>query len=265
MQSVMEKREFFKERTEEQMKEKTMLKRISMSMMCLGLVCSAVAAQQHQVNISGATLFADFFTAPASTNDHIDVDGDGVYGFDVQHYTTDQLALDDWTSASSYWQVIYRGVGSGNGLAELVKFYNATPTYGDPTDTGQINRTFWYDTTAPNPQIPGVYTPANPGGCPVMPNHVDIGVMDVPTTWFVTKGTEADSRWDATPATDGYGLNPIVGWDVDARSNHLKSLGSLNTNTSSPDTQTVFDTQIALGADLLYRQPGHGDRECDAG
>ena len=33
-----------------------------------------------QVNVSGATLFRDFFTFPASTNDYIDVDGDGNAG-----------------------------------------------------------------------------------------------------------------------------------------------------------------------------------------
>ncbi len=220
------------------------MKKITMTLACLALLCGSSFAQQHQVNISGATLFADFFTAPASTNDYIDVDSDGIFGFDSQTYTVDQLALDNYNSSSSWWVVMYRGVGSGNGLAEMVNYYNTTPAFGDPTDTGQINRTFWYDVTSGGP-IAGVYNAANPGGAPIMPNNVDIGVMDVPTTWFVTKGSSVDSEWDALPATDGYGMNPVVGWDAGARSNKLKSLGGLNTNTSSPDALTVFDTQIA--------------------
>lgn len=92
-----------------------------------------------QVNISGATLFETFFTVPASTNDWIDPDCDGT------ERIIDNLAPDYYlgfgNGSQDWWLVNYRGVGSGNGLSELVNYY----CYGDiptdrPIDNGYINR-----------------------------------------------------------------------------------------------------------------------------
>ncbi|MFA5293322.1 MAG: dockerin type I domain-containing protein [Phycisphaerae bacterium] len=223
------------------------------------IMTSSLYAQQHQVNISGATLFADFFTAPASTNDYIDVDGDGLYGFMKYSPYVDQLAATYTTSGwSSYWSVAYRGVGSGNGLSDLVNWYNADPElFTDltvPADYGYINRIMWAQLGVLQPGIADYY---QPGGCPVDPCNIDIAVMDVPTTWFVYTGADTDAQWDKTPAQAGYGRNPLKCWDT-TQSNKLKSLGSLNTNTTSPDVQTVFDTEIAWVPIAIVANQGVG-------
>jgi hypothetical protein len=208
-------------------------------------------------NISGATLFKNFFKAPAGTNDFIDVDDNGYFGFHFDPPYVQQLAP-DWGSAPYYWTVQFRGVGSGNGLKELVNFYNCAPPgpppnpdFGNPTDQSTINRTVWWTTSGGT----GPYNPANPGSCPVAPSSIDIAVMDVPTTWFITQGTEAQSAWNRKPVTDGYGMYPKKDW-TGAQSNKLKSLAcsytshpsypyTLNVNTAAPDNKTVFDTEIA--------------------
>lgn len=71
-----------------------------------------------EVNGSGATLFEPFFGVPATTNDAIDVDGDGLFGrFDTFPFV-DQLASDynGGPSLNTFWAASYRSVGSINGL-----------------------------------------------------------------------------------------------------------------------------------------------------
>jgi len=100
-------------------------------------------AYQEQVNISGATLFENFFKDEASTHDWIDVDGDGYWGFRLSNpFLTDQLALDPWNTSdpNSFWVVQYRGVGSGNGLAELVDWHLLGTLSDRIPSPGVINR-----------------------------------------------------------------------------------------------------------------------------
>jgi len=117
-----------------------------------------------EFNISGATLFADFFGFPAATNDFINVDGDVTpcagtplfAGFadtncDTFADAVDQLAP-NWTCScwNGHWLTQYRSVGSGNGLAEFVdwQLLNQIPTE-IPSERGLINRTLWADTGLP--------------------------------------------------------------------------------------------------------------------
>ncbi|MFA6175015.1 MAG: dockerin type I domain-containing protein [Phycisphaerae bacterium] len=225
---------------------KKFLNRLMLSLVIVSGLISSLQAM-HQVNISGATLFQSFFLAPASTNDYIDVDGDGLYGFFVSSPYVDQLAA-TYVSGSGwnpYWAVLYRGVGSGTGLTDLVNWYNSNPSLfthlSVPSDYGYVNRIRWASLGAL--EIP----PANslfPGGCPVDSNNIDIAVMDVPTTWFVYNGATTDAQWSKKPMQAGYGRNPVKSWNG-TQSNQLKSLGTLNTNTTSPDAMTVFDTELA--------------------
>jgi hypothetical protein len=288
-----------------------------------------------QVNISGATLFETFFTVPASTNDWIDPDCDGT------ERIIDNLAPDYYlgfgNGSQDWWLVNYRGVGSGNGLSELVNYH----CYGDiptdrPIDNGYINRyryftgsteiisnpwgcldeTDWASRgaccyggtcarvtpaecatlggtfmglstnclplsicteTDPNRFLgaciyfsgvgtdphcalmtqsacanltppgtwQGPWTNCGPcyTGTPVVQESIDLAVMDVPTTWFVTVSGGTPS-WDRNPREPGYGRNAVRSWDQN-ESNALKSLGCLNTNISAPDGRTVYDTPIA--------------------
>ncbi len=87
---------------------------------CCGLAAPA-AAQPFLVNISGATLLESFLTSRASTNDFVDLDGDGQAG--SVNLNNEQLA-DTGTSvaaalASDYFVIQYTAVGSGNGIADL--------------------------------------------------------------------------------------------------------------------------------------------------
>ncbi len=237
--------------------------------LCCMLQASVFATaygNRNQVNISGATLFANFFAAPAGTNDYLGVDQGLNYADSTgaQLYTDgdffrlydsfnpnlpDQLAFTDWTStdANNRWVVQSRGVGSGNGLKELDLFYNsAPPGPGDPNfvlpnDKSYINRTQWGYSGG----LMGPGNPANPGGCVVIPPRIDMAVMDVPTRWLVMAGVDANANWQAHPleASYGYGRCPIKSWDT-AQSNKLKSLTNLNLN-SSPNALTIIDTQVA--------------------
>jgi hypothetical protein len=216
-------------------------------------LCAASARAENGVsypgtiNISGATLFKTYFTAPAGTNDFIDANNDGVFGFSFTPPYVQQLAGSDFTTA--YWKVQFRAVGSGNGLKDMVNYYNRAPgmELGLPTDQSTINRAIWWTTAGQSP-----YNPANPGQCPLAPPSIDIAVMDVPTTWFITQGTSIDAAWNKKPLVSGYGMNAQKDWSGN-QSNQLKNLSSsvgspsysLNVNTSSPDNKTVFDSPIA--------------------
>ena len=245
------------------------------------LVVTAVA-QPHQVNISGATLFANFFTKEASTNDFINVDNDTKFvdptclflnpqdcievpnaGFDPcpcfqSGWTVyvDQLAPSFNPPNTcllpyppTWWVVNYRGVGSGNGLADLRDFaLKGTIPQTPPADFGYINRVKYAELG----QIIGI------GGCSQGPSgtptewaqtSIDLAVMDVPTTWFVTQ--PGSPAWHRLPTQPGYGNNPRKSWNAN-QSNKLKSLCDsanpnlcLNVNIANPDDRTVFDTEIA--------------------
>lgn len=235
----------------------------------------------NQVNISGATLFESFFLSQQSTHDFIDVDGDGNYGYMGGGNPVDQLVTGwgaSWgTLPDSHMFVTYRGVGSGNGLKELLNHqavYVATPTaqgwyppsrtgadpdvsYANPpanssapSDTGISNRKKYSDDGAWQDGL---------AGCPVRQSGVDIGVMDVPTKWFITQSGAASLR--AEPTDSGYGNNGITSWDQ-GRANKLKSLSvelthpdgagsgsetvTFNLDTDSPDNKTIFDTEISF-------------------
>jgi hypothetical protein len=88
--------------------------------------------------------------------------------------------------------------------------------------------------------------------------------MDVPTTWFVQSGSKTDALWSKHPTESGYGMNPLKTWDA-TQSNTLKTLVSslnpqvvLNTNTASPDANTVYDTQIAWVPIAIISNAGTG-------
>jgi hypothetical protein len=150
-----------------------------------GGVASVAAAQPFLINISGATAQATFLTAPASTNDFIDADGDGNTTMNnpaaSQLAPTINFAASDPLGASNlYWVVDYRQVGSGNGLADLVAFGTQFAIYGDGTtmegtsfdettlDSGDVddallNRVVYIDSTVPI----GDANINNPGALPV--------------------------------------------------------------------------------------------------
>ncbi len=223
-----------------------------------------------QVNLSGATLFAPFYPTLSLSNDFLNVDNDftscgtprmGFYDsncpVDGMPDSVDQLATSFSCSMSTFWAVNIRGVGSGNGLAEFRDFQLCGTIPGSiPAEGGWFNRTVY----ATSGGVVNVGCSAGPSGTPFAQTSIDVGVMDVPTSWFVQlSGTAA---WDAAPGVAGYGTNsktskPSAGGLLGGESNKLKTLcttacggGSLclNIDHSLPaplPATTVYDAPIA--------------------
>ena len=220
-----------------------------------------------EVNISGATLFRDFFASPASTNDWLDVDEDG-----VGYPQVDQLAPDYAPGQGTWqgwWVVQYRSVGSLNGLDEFVDYQLCLELPESvPSEVGFLNRYKWAETGV-------ILTPeafrCGDTGTPLCPSSIDLASVDVPTKWAVISGSDANARWDAKPTSDGYGLNDhtsswLCGVEgqpnelVDLERNCAPLLGGrrLNTNTDNPDENTVFDTTVAWSPVAFVANRGTG-------
>ena len=221
-----------------------------------------------EVNISGATLFRDFFFSPASTNDYIDANGDGFFGFDQSTPPfVDQLApLYGYPSWNGWWLVQYRGVGSVNGLGEFIDFQlqGLIPDYL-PNDDGIINHTLFAADGAPS----GSYPACNGSNTPECPTSIDMAVLDVPTKWAVRAGAVEDAAWSRNPTESGYGHCQIPSDDgmvsnlqVLARNSDPNDPNSqmvyLNTDTGTPDANTVFDTQVAWVPIAIIANRGTG-------
>ncbi|NBB95938.1 MAG: PEP-CTERM sorting domain-containing protein [Planctomycetes bacterium] len=300
---------------------------VALSMCFTGI---ANAQQDEQViNVSGATLFSDFFSKTASVNDWIHVDGDDYQTYGV--FQKDTLAPSTTSGAAfrsqaagqdePWWLYQYRGHGSGNGLAELVNYWDGgnpaypssgsyldlTPgdagdgeawcnmtsmggTYAAPATTGPAVQ--WFGSNSTHGSDPMTYSSTD------KKVRVDMGVMDVPTTWFVT--VSGQGAYDKAPRTSGgetsgYGNNGLqsipqyVNADygylekkggtpgtADTVGNVLKSLvpeqgPTLNTNTGSPDNHTVYDTPL-VAVNIGYvsnpgaavdSTPGDGSPDCN--
>jgi len=235
-------------------------KKLTLAVLAMTVIAGAASAQNitpsgGQVNINGATLFENFFRAAAATNDWIDADSNGIYGFDSNSFALQQLATTYTGSAiSPVWAVTYRGVGSGNGLAALDTWYKAAPTYTDSADPGITNRYQW----SPNAggtkvnNVPSTIITAGPA---------DIAVMDVPTTWFV-QNTSAAGAWSKKPTQAGYGTNAAV--STTGQSQKIKTLTNLTTTPGQYDASdptqpiSVYDTPITFVPMAIIANRGTG-------
>lgn len=252
----------------------------------------------YPVNITGATLFESFFAAPQSTIDAIDADGNGrarLVGCGGIILAAQQLAPQGVQPGVPWWALQYRAVGSGNGLQELVNY--GTRFAINPNDIAQsaaaglenayCNRTKWFDNTTSG--LTGIANTGNPGAAPfrsdtssllsvyAAPNtpaaggvRFDAAIMDVPTKWFV-RNTTGPAFPGNMPTAPGYGnsLRFAVNKDgtITTQSNRVRnltssdSLVSLNTNTASPDANTVFDTPIAAAPIAFMVNYGAGHQQ----
>ena len=169
-----------------------------------------------QVSGSGASLFADFFSRPASTNDWIDVDGDGFAGQLPTFPFTDQLVGMYPQTQPWWWMFQYRSVGSVNGLNEFVEnqTIGAIPVL-PPTERGLIQH---YEYCSEGiPESVGTHC----SGTPFVPCEIEFAFMDVPGAWGV-RGPEGAAAWDTPPAGDGYGTCPVP-----SSSGNISQLASL--------------------------------------
>lgn len=269
---------------------KTLIDRKILALAALGVVggtvsvanASGVLADTAVINISGATLFENFFRSAASTNDYYDADGNGrarILGSSPLQIRlapfVDPINIKTPGFTPPAWIVQYRATGSGNGLAEFVEWAQTAAT--DFADLNQAENAY-YNGVKYTDEEDGFLSLANltnPGGAPARSTLnadrdatfngtggiiMDLAVLDVPVSWFVTSGVVANGMPNNTPGLNGYGLNPnksvdpVTGETDSAnagQSNNLKSLGSLvlfdPANPPMPGaTNVVFDTPIAF-------------------
>ncbi|MBX3317873.1 MAG: hypothetical protein KF902_13540 [Phycisphaeraceae bacterium] len=245
--------------------------KLFVAMGLVGAAASMAHGQGTVINISGATLLENFVRAPASTNDYLDVDGDGIAGIFLNG--PDQLAPYDPIPpfpASQHWIVQYRVVGSVNGFQELLD-YGATfvTSNGDPTsEISIVEATLGYSNGTlyiQNGAGIGDYNPANPGGAPNRSDtttllgtwapfntpavggiRIDIAPLDVPTTWAITYpgGSPVFFR---KPAQLGYGLNPTLSR---SKAGSTDFNASAFTDASSSGGYSSFLAQLPAGYGL---------------
>jgi hypothetical protein len=111
-------------------------------------------------------------------------------------------------------------------------------------------------------------------GSPTSINGIDIALLDVPGVWATRVTNPASALWNADPGDVGYGDNPIPASNVPTYFSKLPTLcrncpdagesliedcnpatdpgcECLNTNTSSPDGNTIYDNGITW-APIVY-------------
>jgi hypothetical protein len=152
-----------------------------------------------EFTISGATLFADFFSLRATTNDFNNVDGDTVPcdGTEFRDFKdtdcdtfpdgVDQLAPDFFCGLNWHgcWLAQYRSVGSGNGFSEFIAFQTDGIIPSDiPSEAGIINRAAW--------ALAGV----------------NVGVSSCAADCFEPEANTGDVNFDGT--TDGRDIEPWI-------------------------------------------------------
>jgi len=225
----------------------------------------AATAQSYlyngEISIAGATLFRDFFRFPASTNDYIDADGDGIAG-KFNSWPPDQLAVTfvPGSPLTTHWIVQYRGVGSVNGLSEFLASQGCGTVATRIPDPGYFNRFLYaqagtYNWTGPYGDV---------SGTPRTPDQIDLAVLDVPTDWAVlTAG--GTPKWNLKPGMPGYGRCPIkssTDWGYELADLTVSCPGGsqvvFNKNVGSPDVLTIFDTPIAWVPIAIIANRGTG-------
>lgn len=224
-----------------------------------------------QINFSGATLFVDFFRSQSGTNDatSADYDGDGEFGFapppngfPISGNFVDQLAPNYTPGGGldNFWSFSYRSVGSVNGFGEFVdsQLCGTIPDH-IPSEAGIFNG-FEYATGAAT-NWGGPF--ANSSGIPLSQCEIHGSSTDVPAAWAVT--VPGAPKWNRDPTEAGYGLN-----NLETSTGAVPQLefldracttNSLNVNTSSPDSGTIFDIGGAWGPVVTINNVGAGIKD----
>jgi len=250
---------------------------------CAGGSVGLANAQTGLINVSGATLLENYVKSNASTNDFIDVNGDGTAGWLINGIQ--QLAPAGPSNVTQTFGVIYRVTGSVNGFIELTRFGSGTCATGNDNTPGGLlgtrtgvagaasiayfNRTLFINGN----NRTGAYNSGNPGGSPQTSNSsyqsiyaspdtgsggmvcIDVSPLDVSTNLATIKagGTAA---WNRKPSEAGYGSNSIVSatrpFGTAGNGNLSNLLAGLNgrnlfnpANPGAADSNTIFDNSLA--------------------
>lgn len=265
---------------------------------------ATVSQAQVVINQSGATLLENFLVAPAATNDYFDVDGDGnakillspgadqLAAFTFPNFGA-QTVDDSWNGGanlqqSRWWIIQYRVVGSVNGFQEMVDFGSTFVTTPDNVEifSAKASKAFHNRNQYVSGQAPqGIANTNNPGAAPAVSNttsllaelnasatagiRIDMAPTDVPGAWSVFyAGSPSALR---LPTEAGYGnnsrtsvANPLNANVAGGQTNKLANLGPRNFNVLSPDSNTIFDTAIALAPIAVVANLGLGLERIDA-
>ncbi|MBX3382943.1 MAG: hypothetical protein KF864_05480 [Phycisphaeraceae bacterium] len=257
--------------------------RTTLMLAAMAGACVGVASAQNggMVNISGATLLENYVKAPASTNDFIDVDGDGIAGW-LGSLSVDQLAIGGPAGTAGQSLVVqYRVAGSVNGFKELTGFGYPRCVSGGDDEVGGIlgnrpqadppvlgvasfayhNRVL-YINNGNSGGIPSLYNQGNPGGAPnrVGPDYratfasppfgsagfmcIDIAPIDVSSFLAVQKA--GDPAWNRRSSDPGYGRNPRLSV---ARPFGAPGFGGLSHQLADLDGRNLFDPTNPSAAD----------------
>ena len=245
------------------------------------------SAQPFVVNVSGATLMENTIKAPASTNDYIDVDGDGTAG-SLGSFSIDQLApfgINPFVGGQ-WWCVQYRVVGSVNGLQELIDYGTSFATGAEGVELSAITASLAYynRSTYISAGVSSApfYNPANPGGAPVRGNtttfaatlgtgagtgiQIDVAPVDVPSRWALRSAAAGTEYYGLKPGEPGYGRNSKTTVNKDGSPNGfdhlLADIGGLNlydpNNPGAADSNTLFDTPFAYAPIAVEASHGTG-------
>lgn len=229
---------------------------------CLIAACGAACglagiaqADPWVINISGATLFENFFRAQASTNDYYDVDGDGICGAcpapnDIAESLArpfGSVAVTPYPSfTTAPWVVQYRSTGSGNGFAELISSGTifevgneaAAPNIAaSRAENAYANREKYIDLVLVPPTSDANFNSENPGGAPFTQQAVGAtpyvarpftgpgissggGIqMDLAVSdvpsSWFARITTGTPKWSNKPASPGYGNSGILALNQD--------------------------------------------------
>ena len=249
---------------------------------CAGGCVGMASAQTGLVNVSGATLLENYVRSNASTNDFIDVNGDGVAGWLLSGIQ--QLATGGPSNTSQALAVQYRVTGSVNGFIELTRFGAGSCATGNDTNASGIlgnragvagsasfayfNRTLYINANGST----GAYNQGNPGGAPqtadslyrslyAAPNTgsggficIDVSPLDVSSS-LATRKAGGSTAWDRKPTEPGYGGNPVVSGTrpfgtagFGGLSSFLADLNGRNvfdpSNPQAADANTIFDSSL---------------------
>lgn len=256
----------------------------------LGL--TGTAGAQTVINISGATLFENFFRAGASTVDFIDVDGDGRCK-SCPGSATDQLANfdlppslnTDESGSGQFWIVQYFVAGSVRGYQDIVSHGSPKPFVTSQSvlnindlSKAYHNRAQYFGSGAGST---GIRNTANPYDAPCLSNtstlqatftvpgvpspgglRIDIAPLDVDPFWgqqFFGGSPDFSRR----PGQPGYGQNPATPTDKAGQPPASGVVNQMMVDISA-DNRTLFDpanpgtpdANTLFGTPIVYNTVG---------
>ena len=257
----------------------------------VGGVVGSASAQPFVINISGATLLENFCRVQSSTNDFLDVDGDGIAG-SLGSPSLDQVAPPtiDPFSPNARWAVQYRATGSINGLNELTIWGSSFATQPGDLPTARASTAYYNGDRYLNANVlENPSNAGNPGAAPVTSDtttlqalrlnnntfsgggiRIDISPVDVSSRW-ATQRTGVALDPTATPSESGYGLNNRPSLRNDGTLGGIaSSLPGLNgrnlfdpANPGAANADTLFDTPLTFAPIGAVVNHGVGRSEID--